>query len=116
MSEYAKLAGVNSDGKDGLGYDIEYIPNDARYPRYVEVKLVGWENAFHISPNEINQGEKLKKHYEIFLVRNIAEPDNIIIERIQGPFNYKGHRSFTDNDLFTVINDSFIIKFEKTDA
>lgn len=116
VSEYAKLAGVNVDGKDGLGYDMEYIPNDAKYPRYVEVKVVGWENAFHISSNEINRGEKLKKHYEIFLVRNLVEPANILIEIIQGPFDYKGQRSFTDNDLFTVINDSFILKFEKTDV
>ena len=116
VSEYAKLVGVNLDGKDGLGYDIEYIPNDAKYLRYVEVKLVGQENAFHISSNEIYVGEKLKKHYEIFLVRNIAEPDNIIIERIQGPFDYKGHTSFTDNDLFNVTNNNFILKFEKTDA
>ncbi len=115
VSKYAKLAGVNSDGKDGLGYDIEYIPNDAKHLRYVEVKLIGWENAFHITSNEIIQGEKLKKHYEIFLVRNISEPDNISIEIIQGAFDYKGQKSFTDNDLFTVINDTFILKFEKTD-
>ncbi len=113
LSEYAKLAGVNPDGKNGLGYDLEYIPNDAQYPRYVEIKLVGWENAFHISSNEIQKGEKLKKHYEIFLVRNISDPNNIVIEIIQGPFDYKGQKSFTDNELFTVINDNFILKFEK---
>lgn len=115
VSEYAKLAGVNLDGNDGRGYDIEYIPNDATYPRYVEVKVVGWENAFHITSNEIIEGEKLKRHYEIFLVRNITNPENISIEKIQGPFDYKGQKSFNDNDLFTVINDSFILKFEKTD-
>ena len=115
VSEYAKLAGVNLDGNDGRGYDIEYIPKDATYPRYVEVKVVGWENAFHITSNEIIEGEKLKRHYEIFLVRNITNPENISIEKIQGPFDYKGQKSFNDNDLFTVINDSFILKFEKTD-
>ncbi len=92
---------------------IQYIPNDAKYPRYGEVKVIGWENSFHISANEINQGEKLKKHYEIFLVRNIDDPSNISIEIIQGPFDYKGQKSFTDNDLFTVINDNFILKFDK---
>ncbi|MCE4564258.1 DUF3883 domain-containing protein [Maribellus sp. CM-23] len=115
VSEYAKLAGVNSDGKNGLGYDLEYIPNEAKYPRYVEVKVVGWENAFHISSNEVIQGEKLKRHYEIFLVRNIGDTDNISIEIIQGPFDYSGQRSFNDNDLFTVVNDNFILKFQKTD-
>lgn len=115
ISEYAKLAGVNADGKNGLGYDLEYIPNDAKYPRYVEVKVVGWENAFHISSNEVLQGEKLKRHYEIFLVRNIGDTNNISIEIIQGPFDYAGQRSFNDNELFTVINDNFILKFQKTD-
>lgn len=115
VSEYAKLAGVNLDGIDGKGYDIEYIPNNAEYPRYVEVKVIGWENAFHITSNEIIQGEKLKRYYEIFLVRNITDPENISIEIIQGPFDYKGQKSFNDNELFTVINDSFILKFEKTD-
>lgn len=115
VSEYAKLAGVNTDGKNGLGYDLEYIPNDAKYPRYVEVKVVGWENAFHITSNEVLQGEKLKRHYEIFLVRNIDETDNISIEIIQGPFDYNGQRSFNDNELFTVINDNYILKFQKTD-
>lgn len=115
VSENAKLAGVNLDGSDGKGYDIEYIPNDAKYPRYVEVKVVGWENAFHITSNEITQGEKFKKLYEIFLVRNITDPENISIEIIQGPFDYKSQKSFNDNELFTVINDSFILKFEKTD-
>ena len=116
VSEYAKLAGVNADGKNGLGYDLEYIPNDAKYPRYVEVKVVGWENAFHISSNEVIQGEKLKRHYEIFLVRNIVDTSNISIEIIQGPFDYSGQRSFNDNELFTVINDNFILKFQKEDG
>gem|GEM_PF-3642139 len=114
VSEYAKLAGVNTDGKNGLGYDLEYIPNNANHPRYVEVKVVGLENAFHISSNEVLQGEKLKKHYEIFLVRNIGDSNNISIEIIQGPFDYSGQRSFNDNELFTVINDNFILKFQKT--
>jgi hypothetical protein len=114
VSEYAKLAGLNSDGKNGLGYDLEYIPNDAKHPRYVEVKVVSWENAFHITSNEVIQGEKLKKYYEIFLVRNIADSMNISIEIIQGPFDYSRLRSFNDNELFSVVNDNFILKFQKT--
>ncbi|MEI6766895.1 MAG: DUF3883 domain-containing protein [Bacteroidota bacterium] len=113
VSEFSKQAGINTDGKDGQGYDLEYIPNDAKYPRYAEVKVVGKENAFHISSNEIAQGEKLRKHYEIFLVRNIDKPEITTIEIIQGPFDYKGRHSFTDNELFSVVNDSFIIRFEK---
>lgn len=112
VSEYAKEAGVNLDGADGKGYDIEYTPNNAEYPRYVEVKVIDWENAFHISSNEINCGEKLKKRYEIFLVKNISNLAEVSIEVIQGPFDYHGKESFTDNNLFTVINDSFILKYD----
>lgn len=115
VSAYAKSAEVNLDGKDGKGYDIEYIPNNAKHTRYVEVKVVGWDNAFHITSNEIRHGETLNRHYEIFMVRNITDPENISIEVIQGPFDYKGQESFNENELFTVVNDSFILKFEKTD-
>jgi hypothetical protein len=113
VSQYAKDCGVNSAGKDGLGYDIEYIPNGATHPRYVEVKVVGWENAFHISAPEVKYGEQYKDNYEIFLLRNIENPTEAKIQRVVGIFNYKG-KSFTDNDLFTVVNDSFILKFNVT--
>ena len=38
------------------------------------------------------QGEKLKKHYEIYLVRDISEIGNVSIEIIQAPFDYKGQK------------------------
>jgi Domain of unknown function (DUF3883) len=113
VSAYAKESGVNLDGKDGLGYDIEYIPKGAIHPRYVEVKTVSWDNSFHISANEVRCGEKYNKNYEIFLVRNIDTPTNAKIERIRSMFDYKGKSSFTNNDLFTVINDNYILKFNK---
>ena len=112
VSAYAKDCGVNLDGKDGLGYDIEYLPKGAKYPRNVEVKVVGWEDAFHISSNEVKVGERLKKNYEVFLLRNIENITELKIEKIQGLFDYKG-KSFSDNDLFTVVNDNFILKFKK---
>jgi hypothetical protein len=115
VSENAQLSGVNIDGNDGQGYDLVYIPNGAKNPRYIEVKVVGHEDSFHISSNEIKSGEKWKSHYEIFLVRNIDNPLEIKIEKIQGLFDYKGKGSFNNNDYFTVINDSFIIKFNKKD-
>jgi hypothetical protein len=113
VSQYAKDCNVNPDGKDGLGYDIEYIPNGGTHPRYVEVKVVGWENSFHISAPEVKYGEQYKDNYEVFLVRNIENPTEAKIQRIVGIFNYKG-KSFTENDLFTVLNDSFILKFNVT--
>jgi len=111
VSGNAKSAGVNPDGDDSLGYDIRYIPDNGKYERYVEVKVIGRENSFHISASEVKFGEKMKKNYEIFLVRNINDPAHMSIEVIQGPFDYKGG-SFNDNEFFTVINDSYILKFE----
>lgn len=112
VSEYAKKCGVNLDGKDGWGYDIEYIPKGAKYKRFVEVKVVGWDDSFHITPTEVHAGERLKNNYEIFLVKNIDNLASLKIEKIQGIFNYKG-KSFSDNDMFTVVNDNFILKFKR---
>lgn len=116
VSEYARECGVNLNGKDGFGYDIEYIPNGAKHPRYVEVKVVGREDAFHISSSEVKSGERYKKNYELFLIRNLGTPAEARIERIQGLFDYKGKgQSFNNNDMFSVINDKFIIVFNKVD-
>ncbi len=112
VSDYARQCGVNSLGGDGHGYDIEYIPNNAKHIRYVEVKVVGREDAFHITPGEIQFGEKNKQHHEIFLVRNIENPMAVKIERILNLFDYKG-KSFNSNDSFSVLNDSYVIKFNK---
>lgn len=112
VSDYAKKSGVNLDGKDGWGYDIEYMPKGAKHKRFVEVKVVGWDDSFHITPTEVHAGERLKNNYEIFLVKNIDNLSSLKIEKIQGIFNYKG-KSFSDNDMFTVVNDNFILKFKR---
>ena len=114
VSDYARDCGVNLNGKNEFGYDMEYIPNGAIYPRYVEVKVVSWDDAFHISSNEVKFGEKNKNYHEVFLVRNLDTPSEAKIEKIPHLFDYKG-KSFNNNDLFSVINDKFIIKFNKVD-
>jgi Protein NO VEIN, C-terminal len=113
VSQYAKDCGVNLSGKDGLGYDLQYIPKGFKNFRYVEVKVVGWENAFHMTSTEIKYGEKYKKHYDIFLVRNLDDFPEVKIEIIRRLFDYEKQASFTDNDKFTVINDNFTIKFRR---
>lgn len=111
ISENARRAGINPDGNDNMGFDIRYKTNDGKSLRYVEVKVVGRENSFHISSGEVSFGEKEKNNYEIFLVRNLNEPQ-ISIDIIRGPFMYKRMETFNDNQQFRVINDSFILKFE----
>lgn len=111
ISENARRAGINSHGSDNMGYDIRYKTNDGKSLKYVEVKVVGRENSFHISSNEVAFGEKEKNNYEIFLVRNPNEP-RIAIDIIRAPFVYKRMETFNDNQQFMVVNDSFILKFE----
>jgi hypothetical protein len=112
MSEYARLCGVNALGRDGLGYDIEFIPNNSTKKRFIEVKSVGNEDAFHITNKEIKWGELNRKDYDIYLVRGSDDPASAKIERISRPFDYKG-KTFTSNSLFSVVNDNYIIKFQK---
>jgi len=113
VSQYARDSGVNLDGRDGLGYDIQYTPKGLRTTKYVEVKVVGWDDSFNMTSTEVKYGERYCKHYELYLVRNLESIENIKIEIIKNLFDYKGQASFTDNNLFTVINDNFIIKFIK---
>lgn len=114
VSGYSQQCGINPDGKDGLGYDFVYKPNGAKYPRYVEVKVSGRDDAFHITSTEIRFGERYKKNYEIFLIRNIEDPKKVFIDRIQGIFDYKG-KTFNNNDLFSVENDNYIIRYKRVE-
>ena len=114
VSGYSQLCGVNPEGVDGLGYDLEYIPNGAKYPRYVEVKVSGRDDAFYITTAEVKFGELKKRNYEIFLIRNIENPTKVFIDRIQGLFDYR-NGSFNDNDMFSVENENFILRFKKVD-
>ena len=111
VSEYAKLCGHSSDGKDGWGYDFEYVPKGRKTPRYAEVKVVGEDNSFHMSSNEVKTGEQYRKHYDLFLVRNTDDFAKTKIENIRNIFDYAKGATFTENDRFSVLNDNFIIRF-----
>jgi hypothetical protein len=114
ISRYAKDCHVSTEDGTGAGYDIEYIPNGNKYPRYVEVKVVGHEDAFHISSTEVRFGEQFKKSHDIFLVRSLHDPINLQIERIDGLFDYDSNTSFNNNDRFTVVNDNYILIYKRS--
>jgi hypothetical protein len=114
VSRYAKDCQLSTEDGTGAGYDLEYLPNGGTYPRYVEVKVVGHEDAFHISSNEVRFGEVNKKYHDVFLVRNAHDPAQLQIERISGLFDYGQGASFNQNKAFTVINDNYILKFKKS--
>ena len=77
VSEYAKKAGVNSDGRDGFGYDITYWDtNDIQF--FVEVKSTKTINngetvSFHMSANEYKVAKEKKEYYKIYFVSNIGD-------------------------------------------
>jgi uncharacterized protein DUF3883 len=112
ISEYARKAGINYGGKMGQGYDLTYESKNGK-TKYVEVKVVGGQDVFHLTNNEAIRGQELKEHYEVFLVRDPLNPASMSIEKLTKIFKYKAGQTFNDNDNFSVENDNFLIKFKR---
>jgi hypothetical protein len=111
VSEYAKTANVNPEGKDGLGYDLMYI-DDKGQAHYVEVKATNtYDLSFPISSSEVRFGEQHKDNYEIILVLNVCN-QNRDFKNLGNIFKYGEDESFTNNTKFSVENDGFRIRFE----
>ena len=77
VSEYAKQAGVNADGRDGYGYDITYWDKDNQQ-YFVEVKSTKSKSdssiiSFHMSKNEYEVAIEKGKYYKIFYVTRIGK-------------------------------------------
>ncbi|NVM66849.1 hypothetical protein FHW88_005167 [Mucilaginibacter sp. SG538B] len=113
VSKYAKECGLASEDGNGAGYDISYVSREDGLPRYVEVKVMAQDDAFHISSTEVRFGELHKKSHELFLLRNLSDVSKLKIDRLAGLFNYQPGKSFNENDRFTVLNDNYILKFRK---
>lgn len=114
VSDFARKYGCNPNGKDGLGYDI-CIKEDGKIIRFIEVKvLLSNNDAFHITRKEVEVGQNPENRgkYDIYLVRNLKQGDPQI-EIIKTPFKYQKNESFTNNGHFSVINDSYIIRFKR---
>jgi hypothetical protein len=111
VSEYAKTANINPEGKDGLGYDLRYI-DDKGQTHYVEVKATNTDYlSFPISSAEVRFGEKHNDNYEIILVINICS-QNRDFKNLGNIFKYDEDESFNNNSKFSVENDGFRIRFE----
>lgn len=111
VSEYAKTANINPEGKDGLGYDLMYI-DDKGQAHHVEVKATNTDDlSFPISSSEVRFGEKHKDNYEIILVLNVCS-QNRDFKNLGNIFKYGEDESFTNNTKFSVENDGFRIRFE----
>lgn len=111
VSEYAKTANINPEGKDGLGYDLMCI-DDKGQAHYVEVKATNTDDlSFPISSSEVRFGEQHKDNYEIILVLNVCS-QNRDFKNLGNIFKYGEDESFTNNTKFSVENDGFRIRFE----
>ncbi|MBC8434313.1 MAG: DUF3883 domain-containing protein [Desulfobacterales bacterium] len=111
VSEYAKTANINPEGKDGLGYDLMYI-DDKGQAHYVEVKATNTDDlSFPISSSEVRFGEQHKDNYGIILVLTVCS-QNRDFKNLGNIFKYGEDESFTNNTKFSVENDGFRIRFE----
>ena len=109
-SEYAKIANMNPNGKDGLGYDLMYL-DESDQAHYVEVKASNDDVlSFPISSAEVRFGEQNKNNYEIFFVINACST-NRRFKNLGNIFKYSEDESFTNNAKFNVENDGFRIRF-----
>lgn len=110
VSEYAKIANINPEGKDGLGYDMMYIDKDG-HAHYVEIKASNDDDlSFPISSAEVRFGEEHKNNYEIIFVLNACSQERNF-KNLGNIFRYDEDESFNNNSTFSVENDGFKIRF-----
>lgn len=112
VSRNAYKAGVNPEGEDGLGYDIEYTnENGVKY--YIEVKSkINEEKSFTITQNEINKALETQQRYMIVFVTNTLDNQNRKYINLGNIFLFDEGEDFINNSKFRAVNDEFKILFE----
>ncbi|MFC2011375.1 DUF3883 domain-containing protein [Chloroflexota bacterium] len=112
VSRYAYIEGYDPEGRDGLGYDIEYVDDKGR-KIYVEVKARdGDEKSFKISINEIRKAQEVKENYHIIFVSNALNSSLRRYRNLGNIFIYDDGEDFTKNKRFRAINEDYKIIFE----
>ncbi|NIZ41568.1 DUF3883 domain-containing protein (plasmid) [Entomospira entomophila] len=102
-SYYAKKAGINSMGKDGLGYDLTYT-NEAEETVYVEVKSTGGSTGqFYMSLKELAVAQDVTKQHEIAFVQLTKDGAQLI------PLKNWFHG---ENPTYNMTPNSYLIEFE----
>jgi hypothetical protein len=110
-SQYARMANVNPEGSDDIGYDMRYSDEKGEW-HYVEIKASkDDELAFTISRAEVRFGEEKSSSYEIVLVLNVCSKERRLIT-LGNVFDYREDESFSNNSKFTVETDDFRIRFK----
>lgn len=112
VSRYAYEAGYNPEGRDGLGYDIEYVDdNDNKV--YVEVKArESGEKSFKITPNEISKAHEAKDSYHIIFVAYALDNNRRSYRDLGNIFMYEDNEDFTSNSRFRAVNEEYRIVFD----
>jgi len=84
VSENAKAASVNPEGRAGLGYDLEYLDENENR-RFVEVKASkSSEIAFYLSDYEFDFAKKHLSEYEIYFVSDVLtkKPKILVLDNV----------------------------------
>ena len=112
VSRNAYRAGMNPEGEDGLGYDIEYTDEDGiRY--YIEVKSkIDKEKAFTISQNEIDRAIEAQDRYMIVFVTNALDNQKREYMNLGNIFVFDEGEDFMSNSRFRAVNDEYRIMFK----
>jgi len=112
MSKFAYEAGMNPEGSDGLGYDIEYIDGSGN-KTYVEVKSTeGGDKSFKVTPNEIAKAHEARDSYHIIFVSYALDNDRRSYRNLGNIFMYEDNEDFTNNSKFRAVNEEYRIVFE----
>jgi len=109
---YKTHVGFNPEGRDGLGYDIEYIDKEGN-KFFVEVKgRAESYDAFEISKNEVDKAHKEEEFYKIILVTQTMKNDQRKLRDLGNIFMLNDGEDFFTNNRFTAIYKSFEIRFK----
>jgi len=112
VSRNAYKAGINPEGADGLGYDIEYTDeNGIKY--YIEVKSkINEEKAFTITQNEIDKALETQQRYMIVFMTNALDNQKREYINLGNIFLFDEGEDFINNSKFRAVNDEYKILFE----
>jgi hypothetical protein len=112
ISANAADDGENPEGKDGAGYDLEYIGHDGKI-HYVEVKgTSGNTNYFFIDATEVDRAKKEKAYYHLLFVKFALEKSRRKITDLGNPFLITPGESIFNNGNYTAVFDTLKITFD----
>ncbi len=95
VSENAKFAEVNPEGRAGLGYDIEYLDENGNR-KFIEVKASNTSDiVFYISNNEFDFALKHITEYAIYYVSEVfsQKPKILVLDNVfkDNDFNFQNY-------------------------